>query len=141
MYVWHVKQIYHPYQNWEDFKNGMWRKETKTYEENTLHEIIEFTGDHILYGNAMLRVIKEWVISCEHNLTNKSINRKAWIGHAACCIEKKYPEYLVRVAWGMLTESQRIEANKKADYAILKWVENFNSKKSNVKQLELWNNA
>lgn len=134
-----MKQIYHPYQKWEDFRNGMWRKETKEYEERMLHEVIEFTGNHIKYGNAMLRVIKEWKISCEHNLSNQSINRKAWIGHAACCIEKSYPEYLVRTAWAMLTEQQRVDANKKADYAIQKWIENFNTIKSNYIQLQLWN--
>lgn len=136
-----MKQVYHPYQRWEDFKNGMWRKETKTYEEKMLNDVIEFTGDHIKYGNAMLRVIEEWKISCEHNLSNQSINRKAWIGHAACCIEKSYPEYLVRQAWGMLTEQQRVDANKKADYAIQKWIENLNTEKSNVTQLKLWNNV
>lgn len=133
-----MKQVYHPYQKWEDFTSGMWRKETKEYEERMLQEIIEFTGDCNKYGDAMLRVIKEWQISCEHNLTNKGINQKAWVGHAACCIEKHYPEYLVRQAWGMLTEQQRIDANKRADYAIKQWVIDYNEKKTNTIQLELW---
>lgn len=133
--------MYHHYEKWEDFKSGMWRKETKAYGERELPNVIEFTGNHILYGNAMLRVVTEWKISCEHNLSNASINRKAWIGHAACCIEKGYPEYLVRVAWGLLTEQQRVDANKRADYAIQKWVADFNEKKSNTIQLSLWSSV
>jgi hypothetical protein len=118
-----MKQIYHKYEKWEDFKFGMWRKESKVYDETEIKKVIEFTGDHIIYGNAMLRVINEWPVSCEHNLTNLSINRKAWIGHAACCIENGWPEYLVRYAWGFLTEDQRNKANNQARIAILKWEE------------------
>lgn len=136
-----MKRIYHHYLTWEDFKNGMWRKETKFYEESELNNVIEFTGDYNLYGTAMLRVIDEWPLACEHNLSNVSINRRAWIGHAACCIEKGYPEYLVRIAWGMLSEQQRVDANNKADYAIEKWVYDFEYKKNNIIQLELWNSG
>jgi hypothetical protein len=117
-----IKQIYHPYWLWEDYLNGMWRKETKEYDILNLPHAIEFTGNHILYGNAMIRVINEWQVSCEHNLTDFSQNRNAWIGHAACCIEKGYPEYLVRQAWHYLTEEQQKLANNQADIAIKKWL-------------------
>ena len=129
-----MKQIFHPYWIWEDYKNGMWRKETKEYEIENLPKAIEFTGNHILYGKAMIRVINEWKYSCEHNLTDLSQNRKAWIGHAACCIEKNYPEYLVRMAWHHLSEKQQILANKEADKAIQKW---FKLKKNNYAQIEI----
>lgn len=135
-----MKQVYHHYEKWEDFKNGMWRKESKEYEESTLKNVVQFTGDHSLYGNAMLRVTLEWPITCEHNLTNKSINRKAWLGHAACCIEKNFPEYLVRQAWGMLAEEQRVKANQAADSAIKKWEYNHSLKDYKIIQLAIWNN-
>jgi len=99
----------------------MWRKETIEYETKNLPLAIEFTGDHVLYGNAMMRVIKEWPISTEQNLTDNSINKKAWIGHAACCIEKGFPEYLVRLAWHQLTQTQQDLANLEADKAINAW--------------------
>ena len=121
-----MKQIFHHYSKWEDFINGMWRKESPEYESENLQKAVDFTGNHTLYGNAMLRVIKEWPISCEHNLTDNSINQKAWIGHAACCIEKNWPEYLVRMAWNLLTDEQRVLANKAADTAIKQWQNNYN---------------
>jgi hypothetical protein len=133
-----LKRIYRHYELWEDYKNGMWRKDTKDYDEGMLQEVIEFTGNHVEYGNAMLRVIKEWAVSCEHNLTNLSINRKAWIGHAACCLERGYPEYLVRQAWGMLTEQQRVDANNRAEYAIKQWETEHELNRLNVNQLVLW---
>lgn len=116
-----MKQVFIPYWKWEDYKCGMWRKETKTYEQDNLASIIAFTGNHIEYGKAMITVIDNWKFSCLHNLTNKSINRKAWIGHAACCIKHRYPEYLVREAWKYLTDNQRSLANQQAELAISLW--------------------
>jgi len=119
-----MKQIYHPYHLWEDYKNGMWRKETQEYDSANIKDVIAFTGNHILYGKAMIRVINEWPVSCENNLSNLSVNRRAWIGRAGCCIERGYPEYLVRMAWGYITEDQRNLANKQADLAIKTWEQN-----------------
>lgn len=117
----HMKQIYHDYRYWEDYLNGMWRKENKEYNEKMLKVAIEFTSNHFKYGEAMKKVIKEWKISCEHNLSNKNQNRKAWLGHAACCIELGLPEYLVRQAWKYLTELQQNLANKEAEKYIKQW--------------------
>lgn len=86
-----------------------------------LNKAIEFTGDHVLYGSWMMRVIEEWPNTCEHNLTNKTINRKAWIGHAAVAMAIQCPEDIVRQAWGYLTQEQRDLANNQADAAIRKW--------------------
>jgi hypothetical protein len=116
-----LKQVFHPYWVWEDYINGMWRKESKEFELQWLPIAITFTGDHNKYGAAMIRVINEWPISCEHNLTDKSQNRRAWIGHAAVCLELGIPEYITRMAWHHLTEKQQIKANRKADIAIEKW--------------------
>lgn len=127
-------RVYHDYRRWEDFKAGMWRKVDVTEFNKLLPVAIEFTKNHIKYGNAMLRVIKIWKYSCEHNLTNSSANRKAWIGHAACCLELKLPESVVRRAWKFLTNEQRRLANEQAEIAINKWTENYKNKY----QLNLW---
>lgn len=103
-----------------------------------LKQAIEFTGDHKKYGEAMIRVIHEWPISCEHNLSDTSQNRRAWIGHAACAIQIKCPEDIVREAWHHLSDAQRIDANKAADNAIKIWERNKKgSEKCQREQLEL----
>lgn len=116
-----MKQVYEHYLKWEDYQNGMWRKVTKEEEKHFLQIAIDFTGNHDLYGNAMLKVIDQWPVTCRHNLTDPSLNQRAFIGHAACSLEIDCPEYIVRAAWGMLTEQQRRDANKKADIAIAEW--------------------
>lgn len=69
----------------------------------------------------MLRVLPAWPISCEHNLTDLAQNRRAWIGHAACCLELACSEDVTREAWGHLTQGQRDAANAKASEAIATW--------------------
>lgn len=116
-----MSRIFHPYHLWEDFQNGMWRLVEKSEEEIYLQKAIDFTGNHELYGHWMLKAVEQWKHSCEHNLTNTSMNRRAWIGHAAVCLAIGCPEYLTRLAWWQLTKEQQDLANAKADEAILIW--------------------
>lgn len=99
----------------------MWRNTAKEEEEGLFQKAVEFTGDAELYGNYMMRAVKEWPIACEHNLTATGVNRQAWVGHAACCIAIDCPEHIVRRAWHCLTQEQQDKANAKADEAIAFW--------------------
>lgn len=122
-----IKRVYHPHWLWEEVAHNMWGsvKEKDWY----LEIAIEFTGDAEIYGEYMMRVVKEWKYSCEHNLSNRSQNRKAWVGHAACALALQCPEDIVRQAWGHLTEQQQIEANAAADRAIAHWEEMYAKEK------------
>lgn len=84
-----------------------------------------FTGNHNLYGRFMMRVVDEWSNSCVNALTDYSLNRRAWVGHAACALAKGIPEDITRHAWGLLTDEQRLLANKKAERAIQHWEYNY----------------
>lgn len=111
-----IKKIYHPYWLWEEVKHNMWGNVQNRSE--MLEKAIEFTGNHVLYGKYMIKVVDKWKYSCEHNLTDISQNRRAWIGHAACALAFQCPEDIVRSAWHHLTDKQRELANKEADKAI-----------------------
>lgn len=102
----------------------MWREITRREHDAMLPHVVAFTGDAGLYGDAMLRVVAEWPVSCEQNLTDTGQNRRAWVGHAACCLATGAPEYLTREAWGHLTQEQRDKANARADQAIRRWFDN-----------------
>lgn len=117
----HLKQCFHPYTKWEDYKAGMWRDVSKEEEEQFFENAVKFTGNPDLYGSWMLKVIEIWKYSCEQNLSDVQINRQAWIGQAACCLALGCPEYITRQAWNTLTKTQQDKANKKADEAIKAW--------------------
>lgn len=114
-----LNRIYHPYWDWEEVGHNMWGsvKDRNKY----LQWAIDFTGDAERYGSYMLRVTKEWPLSCEHNLTDAFQNRKAWIGHAACALANRCPEDIVRQAWSRLSRDQQKAANCKAEEAIKEW--------------------
>jgi hypothetical protein len=114
-----MKRVYHPFWNWEDI--GMWRDVTREEHKALVSVAVAFTGDHEAYGAAMLRVVAEMPIACEHNLTAMSMNRQAWIGHAAAYLATGCPEHVTREAWGLLTDEQRMAADAKAAFAIREW--------------------
>lgn len=90
-----------------------------------LYNAIEFTGNAPLYGSFMRRVVREWPVSCEQNMTDIGINRKAWVGHAAACLAINSPEYVTRMAWAHLTNEQQRAANRQAQDAIDEWEATF----------------
>jgi hypothetical protein len=116
-----MKRIYHPYWEWEDYQNGMWRKCNVVEEKDFLEKAIVFTGDFKLYGEYMIKITLLWPITCQHNLTDNTQNRKAWLGHAACCLAINCPEYITRQAWGYLNNTQQKNANIQAENAIIAW--------------------
>ena len=120
-----LARVYHHYEQWEEFRAGMWRGLSGKEAGRYLKEAIAFTGDAILYGSYMRRVIVEWPISCENSLTCISLNRQAWVGHAACCLALGCPEHITREAWHHLSETQREEANDQAAQAITLWEERY----------------
>ena len=117
------KRIYHPYWLWEEIEHNMWGEVSNR--QSALNKAVSFTGDHALYGRFMMRIVTEWPISCENALTDYSINRKAWVGHAACALAHGIPEDITRLAWGKLTDEQRLLANKKAERAIQQWEHDY----------------
>jgi hypothetical protein len=113
------KRIYHPYTSWEEIQANMWGEVDNR--EKFIALAIKFTGDHKRYGSYMKRVVREWPVSCENALTDHALNKKAWIGHAACALALGCPEDITREAWGHLTDEQRILANQEAGRAIRMW--------------------
>jgi hypothetical protein len=113
-----MNRIYHPHDVLEEHKHGMWKTILGAERERLLAQAIEFTGNAQRYGTYMMRVVREWRYSCEHNLTCSDMNRQAWVGHAACCLALGCPEDITRCAWHCLTQQQQDEANAQADKAI-----------------------
>ena len=114
-----LKRVWMPINTWEEIAFNMWGEVSNR--GLYLQRAVLFTGNHRLYGRYMNRVINEWPNSCINALTDLNLNRKAWIGHAACALALRCPEDITRQAWGLLTNEQRALANSQADRAIHAW--------------------
>lgn len=115
-----MRRIFHHYTLWEDFHAGMYN-ENKDGRAERVRKAADILGTPEICRRAMEKVIAEWQISTEYNLSNLEINRKAWLGQAACSCYAGIHEDETREAWGIMTEAQRIEANRIAAGIIRKW--------------------
>lgn len=111
-------EVWLPWWELEEVKHRMWGD--VSHRKTWLQMAVSFTGNAELYGEWMIRVADEWPKSCAHALT-KPGDKRAWIGHAAVAMAIGCPEDIVREAWSLLTDDQRIAANAMAQKAIDYW--------------------
>jgi hypothetical protein len=109
-----MKQVFHPYQQWEGFKSGMYEP-CKLGRADRVMTAKQLLTNLEALKREMTRVTIEWPIETEHVLTDASISHRAWLGQSACNIYADVKEDETREAWGYLTEKQRREANRVAD--------------------------
>lgn len=116
------ERIFHTYEKWECHKAGFYasRKDGMT-QGACEHEYLRILSNDVLFANALQRVITEWKYSCEHYLTNKAMNRIAWLGQAAVCISTGVPSKYSS-GWNLLNDDQQNKANEMALYYLNKWM-------------------
>lgn len=113
------KRKHFHYSEWEDHKAGLYSTASFTDTQIDAAKTILGNGQKCL--DAMRRVITEWPISTEQQLTDESQNRRAWLGQAACCIEAGVSDTATKQAWWKLTETDQNTANAIADTVIWEW--------------------
>jgi hypothetical protein len=118
-----MKRIYHTWDKWECYPAGFYENkptrdmtgdECEAAYAKLLRDIPEFMF-------ALRRVISEWKHSCEHYLTNESMNRIAWLGQASLCIARGIPSCF-RGGFNLLSESEQYAANQSALVALNEWL-------------------
>lgn len=117
-----MQRIFHHFSLWEDYHAGMY-DEDKEFRKERVRQAAIILGTPDICRRAMEKVISEWKIATEYNLSNAEINRKAWLGQAACSCYAGIHEDETREAWGTMTEQQRIKANQIAAKIIREWVQ------------------
>lgn len=79
-------RIFHTFDKWEAVGAGFFAPGIKGRTKDECEaEYGAFLADLNRFGAGIDKVFTEWPNSCEHNLTNSSMNRIAWIGQAAAC--------------------------------------------------------
>jgi ParB-like chromosome segregation protein Spo0J len=115
-------RIFHTYDKWECHKAGFYNNTkdgiSKTDGENAY---ASFLSNNERFEPALQSVITEWKHSCEHYLTNTSMNRIAWLGQAAMCYATGIPSSY-RSGFFLMTESQQNQANQLALIYLNKWL-------------------
>jgi hypothetical protein len=125
-----MEQVYHSWDKWECYKNGFYKTSppnnlTNEECENIFRQIIT---SNVLFNEGINMVFANWKYSCEHFLTNKSINRVAWLGQAAVCILTNIPSKY-RISFRKISIEEQIKANKLAENRILQWENDYKKNK------------
>lgn len=114
-------QYFARYEMWEDYQSGMWAKNISFEEERMIEDAMQLLCSD-RFSVACESVFEQWQVATKINLTNAQQNRRAWLGQAACCLLLGVPEDITRAAWGKMTETQRMNANRIAETKIQKWI-------------------
>jgi len=116
-------RILHTYEKWECFKAGFYETHPPKgmKEEDCEQTYADFLSDVNGFEIILNKIINEWKNSCEHYLTNDSMNRIAWLGQAALCYKYKIPS-CYRGGYNMLSRQQQMDADKMALKYLNKWL-------------------
>lgn len=122
-------RIFHTYDKWECHKAGFYKSKKEGWSNQECEdEFKRILSDQNLFAEILSKVIVEWKYSCEHYLTNTSMNRIAWLGQAAVCYHSKVPSKYSS-CWMDLDKTIREKADNTALTYLNKWM-NINSLES-----------
>lgn len=119
-------RIFHTFDKWECHKAGFYasKKDGMTAEQCEL-SYAEYLKDLTKFESGLIGVINNWKHSCEHYLTNKSMNRIAWLGQAAMCYDTGIPSKFCS-GYNLLTDLEQKQANELALKYLNIWLVNNN---------------
>lgn len=132
-----MKAIYHHYETWEDFKNGMYEESKEGRKARVATAVAILTNTELLY-QCMKRVTLEWTHATEQNLSNEMYGHRAFLGQSACSIYAGVHEDETREAWGIMTNDQRCAANRVADRVYEEWKREYMKTHRNAYQMGLF---
>lgn len=107
-------RIFHTYDKWECHKAGFYKSKKEGWtSEQCRDEYFRVLTNLELFESTLEKVISEWKYSCEHYLTNRAMNRIAWLGQASVCYVSGVPSAFSS-GWFSLSEDQQNKANELA---------------------------
>lgn len=120
------ERIFHTYEKWECHKAGFYgsKKDGMTAEQCE-QEYYNFLSNDERFKAGLQGVLDNWIYSCEHYLTNKAMNRIAWLGQAAVCYSTGVPSKFCS-GFNLLTSEQQDRANEIALEYLNKWRVKYN---------------
>jgi hypothetical protein len=138
-------RIFHTWDKWECYPCGFYESSLKDKSHEECEQIfIDILSNKEKFSSALDGLINNWKNSCEHYLSNKSMNRIAWLGQAAVCFYSGVPSRYSS-AWSKISEENRNKADEIALIYLNKWLSNNQREevemyeaKNSGKQIELY---
>lgn len=116
-----MQRIYHPWHKWECFRAGFFNSSADIPDYEARVAYMNFLADLPRFQSGISRVFCEWPHSCDQFLSNENINRIAWIGQSAMCIETGVPA-IFRGGFKLLSVRGRAAANNLAEQNLMAWL-------------------
>jgi len=118
------ERVFHTFDKWECQKAGFYESAppdgmTKEDCENIYAKLL---SNENYFRESLEGVINNWNNSCEHYLTNKAMNRIAWLGQASLCYSEGIPSAF-RSGFNLLSKKQQKKANEIALEYLNKWMD------------------
>lgn len=116
-------RVFHTFDQWECYKAGFYatKLDGVSMEEGRLR-YRDFLSDLARFRFGLEGVVGEWKNSCEHYLTNESMNRIAWLGQAAACYAEGLPS-LYRGGFNLLSSENQEAADNLAHEYLNQWLQ------------------
>lgn len=122
------ERIFHTFDKWECHKAGFYaNSKLGMTAEKCEQACCDFLSDDPVFRVGLAGVLANWPNSCEHYLTNRAMNRIAWLGQAAVCYCTCIPAKFCS-GWALMTSEQQTVANETALEYLNKWRANRNLK-------------
>ena len=118
-----MKRVFHTWEKWECYPAGLYEDlppAGMTAKEAT-HAYRDFLRNIPCFEAALERVLAEWPRSCEHYLSNETMNRVAWLGQASMCIATRVPAAF-RSGFNLLSKEDQRSADETALAALNRWL-------------------
>lgn len=127
-------RIFHTFDKWECQKAGLYKQSVEGLSKEECEiKYAEFLRDLNLFKETAEEVVKEWKHSSEHYLTNKSMNRIAWIGQAAMCYKTGIPSKFCG-GFNLLTPEEQDAANEVALVILNDWLDAHNLEQLSISE-------
>lgn len=115
-------RIFHTHDKWELVEYGFFDSAHKTMSaEQCRYKYADFLANEDLFKQTIYELFRDCPNSCEHNLTNSSLNRIAWIGQAVMAYKHNVPCVFCS-GFNLLSEEKQIAANNVAFEALNYWL-------------------
>jgi len=115
-----MNRIFHPWDKWECYKHNFFGslKGLKKPEAEEMYRSL--LSNPSRFEECLQEIINTWKYSCEHNLSNKDMNRVVWLGQASLALKYQIPaDY--RNGYNLLSVKEQETADKLAQAYLDIW--------------------